>query len=508
MKLNISIIVFFISIIAFAQTQTRDVLYLKNGSVIKGTVTEMNPSTGIKIKTADGSLFVYKMDEILKTEKEEFVGQQINQETSSGVSQEALESHFKNFFKEKRPALRYIGASRINGVKREIYGQKTYEVEYELIVEATQDLFISDMMSINGNGFKKDFSYLTKQPQGWDSYINAGSKKLAKGQRVVANGSLSFEETDNGWRAKGFNNKNYKTVASNYVSPKMKEQLAQDKAQQAIDNAKMIAQLKVDLDWRTEDTQPVEFESNFYSVKDVPFFEYGNSRFSIKPLSTYKGRNDVASKIQNTFNEAVASTNRIVKSDMITYSQSANQANYMFLITRVDFTFKDAGYQCLIKVAGKVKGTYNQPDTYPFDYAIKLESKSNSYKKNMSKAGAFNEAINDFRSAVSAMIYKYEPIQIKFSRIITNKRGKVNKVVFTKPEHFINASKMKFILMKPSDLFVEDGKFKINDKIGDCVFKGEIIGDEVICDVKGRKNKKAIAKYINTKEKLIGISTF
>ena len=114
MKLNISIIVFFISIVAFAQTQTRDVLYLKNGSVIKGAITEMNPNTGIKIKTADGSVFVYKMDEIVKTEKEEFVGQKVNQETTSVVTQEALDNHFKNFFSEKRPALKFIGVSKKN----------------------------------------------------------------------------------------------------------------------------------------------------------------------------------------------------------------------------------------------------------------------------------------------------------------------------------------------------------------------------------------------------------
>lgn len=508
MKNTITLLFLIISLSLNAQNQTRDVLYLKSGSVIKGTITEMNPNTGIKIKTADGSVFVYKMEEIIKTEKEEFVGQKVNQETTSVVTQEALDNHFKNFFSEKRPALKFIGVSKKNGVKREIYGQKIYEVEYELIIEATQDLYISDMMSINGNGFKKDFSYLTKQPQGWDAYMNAGSKKLGKGQRVVANGTLNFEETDNGWRAKGFNNKNYKTVASDYMSPKMAQQQAEAKAQQAEDNAKRIAQLKKDLDWRTDDIEPVIFDQAYYSLKNIPFFGDGNSRFLIKPMRSYTGRNDVASNIQNTFYEALKSTNRFSETNEESYSQSANKANYMFLITRVDFNFKDTGYQCSIKVSGKAKGTYNQPNTYPFDYSLNLDAKSSSYKKNMSKVQALNDALENFKKAVRGMVYKYEPIQIDFLRIEIDKKGKVDQIVFKKPEHFINTSKMKFIFMKPSDLSVEDGQFKIKGKIGDCVFKGEIIRDEIICDVSGGKNKKAIANYINTNEQLIGISSF
>ena len=44
--------------------QSVDVLYLKNGSIIKGNVVEFDPTNGIKIQTLDGSLFVYTMSEI------------------------------------------------------------------------------------------------------------------------------------------------------------------------------------------------------------------------------------------------------------------------------------------------------------------------------------------------------------------------------------------------------------------------------------------------------------
>ena len=53
-----------------AQTATRDVVHLKNGSIIKGTIIELIPNATVKIQTADGSLFVYTMSEIEKIEKE------------------------------------------------------------------------------------------------------------------------------------------------------------------------------------------------------------------------------------------------------------------------------------------------------------------------------------------------------------------------------------------------------------------------------------------------------
>ncbi|MBR5042524.1 MAG: hypothetical protein IKX67_04730 [Bacteroidales bacterium] len=67
---------------AIAQ-QYRDVVYLKNGSIIKGDVIEQVTGGNIKIKTADGSLFVYPSSEVVKIVKEEVKG---NVNTSSNSS--------------------------------------------------------------------------------------------------------------------------------------------------------------------------------------------------------------------------------------------------------------------------------------------------------------------------------------------------------------------------------------------------------------------------------------
>ena len=47
-----------------------EVVYLKNGSIIRGIIIEQTPNVQIKIQTKDGSVFVYKMDEVEKITKE------------------------------------------------------------------------------------------------------------------------------------------------------------------------------------------------------------------------------------------------------------------------------------------------------------------------------------------------------------------------------------------------------------------------------------------------------
>ena len=50
--------------------QLEDVVYLKNGSVVRGVILEQIPGKSLKIQTAGGSLFVYQMAEIEKMTKE------------------------------------------------------------------------------------------------------------------------------------------------------------------------------------------------------------------------------------------------------------------------------------------------------------------------------------------------------------------------------------------------------------------------------------------------------
>lgn len=71
------ILVLFILLLGFstysiAQNYT-EVVHLKNGNIIKGVIVEQVPNVSLKIKTADGSLFVYSLSEVEKITKEEIV---------------------------------------------------------------------------------------------------------------------------------------------------------------------------------------------------------------------------------------------------------------------------------------------------------------------------------------------------------------------------------------------------------------------------------------------------
>lgn len=56
---------------AFAQTQLQDVVYLKNGSIVRGDIIEMVPDETVKIQTFDGSVFVFSYADVEKFTKEE-----------------------------------------------------------------------------------------------------------------------------------------------------------------------------------------------------------------------------------------------------------------------------------------------------------------------------------------------------------------------------------------------------------------------------------------------------
>jgi hypothetical protein len=64
---------FFVLVVFSSMTSAEriDVVHLKNGSIIKGTIIETIPNESIKIETADGSIFVYSMHEVTKIVKEE-----------------------------------------------------------------------------------------------------------------------------------------------------------------------------------------------------------------------------------------------------------------------------------------------------------------------------------------------------------------------------------------------------------------------------------------------------
>lgn len=72
MSLKKNLLILFSLILALSgwaqQRLIEDVVYLKNGSVVRGVIVEETPMVSLKIQTADRSIFVFRLDEIEKIE--------------------------------------------------------------------------------------------------------------------------------------------------------------------------------------------------------------------------------------------------------------------------------------------------------------------------------------------------------------------------------------------------------------------------------------------------------
>ncbi len=67
------------STVVYSQMGYKDVVYLKNGGKVIGIIVEQIPNFSIKIETSNGSVMVFKMDEIEKIVKEKTTNQSIEQ---------------------------------------------------------------------------------------------------------------------------------------------------------------------------------------------------------------------------------------------------------------------------------------------------------------------------------------------------------------------------------------------------------------------------------------------
>ena len=81
MKKNaLFVLLFLITTMSFAQDNYRDVVYLKNGSIIRGMIIEQIPNKSIKIQTAENNIFVYELNEVEKMTKEPYKRGKVIQE--------------------------------------------------------------------------------------------------------------------------------------------------------------------------------------------------------------------------------------------------------------------------------------------------------------------------------------------------------------------------------------------------------------------------------------------
>ena len=85
MKKFLLTMVFILTATVLLAQNLQDVVHLRNGSIIRGTIIEQVPNQSLTIKTADRSLFVFTIDEVERMSRERVSREPVLQQTRFGI---------------------------------------------------------------------------------------------------------------------------------------------------------------------------------------------------------------------------------------------------------------------------------------------------------------------------------------------------------------------------------------------------------------------------------------
>jgi hypothetical protein len=101
MKRLILVLLGFLALnLAKAQTSWEDIIYLKNGSVIRGTITNQEPNKSITVTTNDGQTFTFDLDKIDKMSKERKSDE--NGRTNGNAGKKSMADENENGYKPNK----------------------------------------------------------------------------------------------------------------------------------------------------------------------------------------------------------------------------------------------------------------------------------------------------------------------------------------------------------------------------------------------------------------------
>lgn len=140
----------------------KDILYLKNGSIIKGEIIEYVPDKVVKITTADGSMFVFDSQEVIKIAKEPTASHSatdlINSEIAlenpicedSIISVRRIKIFNKNKANGKKQRSRYAALFNISGGSWSNLLYPNQQQVWALHFSTTHGAHLNDYMMIGG----------------------------------------------------------------------------------------------------------------------------------------------------------------------------------------------------------------------------------------------------------------------------------------------------------------------------------------------------------------------
>lgn len=485
MKKLILLAVILISTFGFSQTQTRDVVYLKNGSIIKGQIKEMNPSESLKIETGDGSLFVYKMSEILKMEKET-----TSRSNEININNTSIESLTESKAKEVINAL-FTDVSLSESIK--VVGVS--EWNSELRKENSEFRYILGKVELN--------------------VIIYGKLKVEH-----ASTTFKFKRIDGEWYVKDISSsfRGYAYTPYRRWARGIYEKVSDVKTGKQIIRQKesLINKHKSEENWKNPDKSELTLNPIYLKASDVPLFKDSNNKFSIDKLLGYcdNCRNDNIMLMEKTMNKVAYDTNRYSTISEAEFKNSLNNSKIEIYVKNISFKHKGTnknginnGFSCSIDYLIFLKSNFERPQVLQYEKSILKFANSNNWDIHVSKEKAFSSALLDFERQFRKTIIKYEPLSLKVESIKLDKKGNPEYLILENSKNFFTTKKISFYIIKESSLKVKNGKFNAGVVLGKITYKKSDSPNQIKIKIKKNKVKKALRKYIGNESMLIGVSS-
>jgi len=234
MKFTLRFIFCFCLLLTGLESFSQDVIILKNGDEIQSKVTEVltdiikykkwnnqdgpvyssNKADVFMIKYQNGTKDVFNITQIQTTPKPI--------DNSNKVLEIAKPFMENQVSSESKGACKLIEFNKQNGIEKEIFGQKTYTLEYRLMIELQKDFWkASGDKFLHADWYWTNFSVLDKKGSVYDEEFTNNYAYFTKGTKVEITGVIVFENTDNGWRitgvnmfSSGYNNKTARVFAN------------------------------------------------------------------------------------------------------------------------------------------------------------------------------------------------------------------------------------------------------------------------------------------------------
>lgn len=184
------------SIFSYSQNKMTDVVYLKNGSIIKGIIVEQVPNQSMKVRTSDGSIFNFQMNEIEKITKEEAIRQKSAFFSSSNEDIEEYSGKFRGIVDLgyiaggiKGPEFCFSLGAQINKL---FFVGAGAGVEYATDLETVVVPIFADIRSNLMTGpivpfiaLRAGYSFLPEYTGGFYCHPFAGVKFMINGRKAV-----------------------------------------------------------------------------------------------------------------------------------------------------------------------------------------------------------------------------------------------------------------------------------------------------------------------------------